>query len=156
MRKIQTLVDDYPRSLKVISLLNQGMCNVKFFLRVVPPDDLLEVKEMYTELVIQYDMNKVTLAQTELERFMVTGQPPDFYLDDPENINEVPGTFQADSNGLLHIVMDLTPYIISRTGDNWVGFEVPIALQAISNPAVILLWKVELVHTTEGVRTKQS
>lgn len=148
-------VEDYPRTIKVISLSDQFMCANRFFLRAVPPDDMLEVKEIYTEILIRFNSDVAAAAQKIL-KIGVSADAPDFILDQPSEVKYLDKEFTADANGLLHVGLDLTPYIVNPFGDNWIEIQLHDDLFGESDYGTILIWKVDLVHTTENVRSKRA
>lgn len=149
-----SLADDYPRSVKVISHINQFTCRNRYLLRVVPPEDMLEAKELYCEIVFQFD-GDVDPADRKISRIGVSSETPQFQDGDAQHFKYLDKEFVADSNGLLHINLDLTTLLVSKTGDNWVDVQFPAAFFSdLTGFGTFKLWKLDLVHTTEGVRSR--
>lgn len=144
--------DDYPRAIKIVTIADITSCNNRYFLRAIPPEDMLEAKEIYTEVVFKFDLS-VPLGNRRITRVGVAPELPIFIEDDVPGAKYMDKIFTADSSGLLTLSLDLTPYMVSNTGDNWIELLFDPTLESFGSFGSFKMWKVELVHTTEGVRS---
>lgn len=144
--------EDYPRSIKIVTIADVQSCGNRYFLRAVPPEDMLEAKEIYTELVFRFS-DSVAVGDRKIIKIGVASDAPGFFEDPPEEAKYIVRDFPAVGT-LLHVSLDLTPYLISKTGDNWIEVVFDETLAGFGSFGTFKLWKVELVHTTEGVRSK--
>lgn len=145
--------DEYPKSLKVITIAGQSPCNNRFFLRAYPPEDLLETKELYTRIVFRFEPS-IDSSLQKISKVGVASNYPLIQTDPADVANYIDKEFVADSTGLIDISLDLTALIVNPTGDNFVEVQFPDDFIFQQGYGRFLHWQVDLVHTTVGVRSK--
>jgi hypothetical protein len=148
-----TLKEDYPYAVKVVTVADYQACGNRYFLAVYPPEDMLECKEIYTRLHFRF-MGGVAPADQIIERVGVSSDYPDFILDDPVQVLYLDKQFTADANGHLELSLDLTPYIQDPAGANFIELQFAASLFSSGGWGIFDLWQVDMVYTTQGVRTK--
>ena len=134
-----------------------GLCNQFLYLRVVPPDDFLEWKDLHTEFSILFNAaSGLSASDLKLVSIGVVQELPGIMLS-PLDQAPVPGkripmnkTVPGFSTRLTHSI-DLTS-MIDPTGPNWVELSFPKAFYQVSGWGHLDFWKIDTLFTTEGIR----
>jgi hypothetical protein len=133
-------------------------CNKRLYLRIEPPEDFLEWKNLHMELAMSFRQYEgawpytIPTAAKVLESVRVVQELP-FPVTEL-----VPGkgiTLNRAASGLsgneLDVSIDLTQYL-DPTGINWVELTFPDYFIDMMSWGFISSWKLDALFTTEGIR----
>lgn len=155
-----TLQRVYPYNHKTISWqtgsslfpISYGLCNQKILLRMVPPNDFLEWKNMHMKALIKFnpasgisaaDLKVVTVGVVQALPFPVDQVIAGKRITVNKSVPDAATTLELD--------IDLTT-LISSTGPNWVEITMPPFFLNLSGWGAMLLWQLDADYTTKGIR----
>lgn len=134
------------------------VCNKSLFLRIIPPDDFLEWKNLHMQLSMSFRQysgaypNSIPLSAKILEKVRVVQVLP-FPVTSPSPgkqfvLNKAGTGFD---NNEINLDIDLTS-LIDPTGPNWVELVFPDYFIDKIAWGFIGIWKLDALYTTKGIR----
>lgn len=134
-----------------------GLCQQFLYLRVVPPDDFLEWKDLHSEISILFNAaSGVPVADLKLVSIGVVQELPTLLLQ-PSAVAPVPGRRIPVNKSVPNFATRLTHSIdlssmIDPTGPNWVELAFPESFFQVNGWGHMDFWKLDTLYTTKGIR----
>lgn len=163
---ISSKVREYPYNFKNVAYASAEdpnaavivwACNQKLFMRIIPPDDFLEWKNLHLSFSVTFrensagfphtippaDLRIVSVGVIQDLPFPITTIMPGRRIDLNKSVPNVstPLEFQVDLSGL-----------IDPTDINWVELVFPDYFIDLQSWGFITLFKLDALFTTEGIR----
>lgn len=150
----------YTYNFKTILARSYGFgCGNQALLELFPPEDLLEIKNIWTHFVLQFD-SAVPLELQVLPRIALT----DGFLNDTnlesDSVFYYDLNLAADANRIIDYQLDLSVGL-HPTLRNYPGVvlqfpEEPIGTNEFGHPisvnGIIEAWKIDILYTTQEIR----
>lgn len=153
----QTRNQEYTYQYKNVTITNQQFCGYGPNLQINLPDNVLAIKGLFIRVVAQFDPAE---SSKTISEFILNGVPA-FTFQYKGTTSTVPVNWQANASNILDARLDLQgqlsklhifpgaagnqPYIIMGMGLNG-------TTTYSSTTNQILLWKIDLTYTTQGIR----
>ncbi len=147
--KLQT----FPYSFKSVSASTVFACGNGLALVSHMPEELHQVKSLWTHIRLYFDRRESALAKTLDTIYVANSVNPGLgglAEGDGNDWRMLTIAKQADDDGLLDLKLDLTPYLYPN-GDNYLTFFLGAPLAGLYNNR-LLLWKIDTLYTTIGIR----
>lgn len=156
-----TLQRVYPYNFKTISYKSYmpqlhasiyNLCNQKLYLRMVPPDDFLEWKNLSMQLQLAFNPAKgIPAADLKLVSVGVVQELPFPIEAVPEGKRIVLNKSVPNTATKLVVDIDLTT-MIDPTGPNYVELVFPPSFLYLDQWGNMEIWKLDALYTTRGIR----
>lgn len=158
---------EYTYSFKSAAYANQSssgsdLCTEKVLFYLIPPQDAISIQYLRTHLIIEFDSG-VPAASRILESIGIADEFN--YIDEQvDYLRILPIGQAADANRRVELDINLTPLLnkdniaystelsILGNGYTFVYLKFPDALAANLSVGRIILWKVDALFTTKGIR----
>lgn len=164
----QNKLQPYPYSLKTIAADDaQTICLNRFFMYMIPPKEALTIERLYCHFVMTFDAG-VAAADRVLESIGIVDELRPFPATAEANYQRRQTiNMAADANRTVDLSIDLTHLLKhdnvayeenafdpgeTDTGYTAVEIKLPDSLSLTSNVGALVLWKIDGLFTTTGIR----
>jgi hypothetical protein len=164
----QNKLQPYKYSMKTVAAGElSSICRNRFMMYMIPPKDALSIERLFCHFVMTFDSG-IAAADRKIESIGIVDELHPFPITADANYQRRQTVnLQADANRRVDLSMDLThllnhnnvayeesvldPGAVS-TGYTAVEIKLPDSLVDTSNVGVLVLWKIDGLFTTTGIR----
>lgn len=157
---------EYTYSFKTAAYANQSsavdICTDKILFYLIPPQDAISIQYLRTHLIFEFE-SSVAAADRKLEKIGISDE---FEYNDAnvDYLRTLDINQSADGNRRVELDINLTPLLnkdniayatdlnILGNGYTFVWVKLPANLAANLSVGKIILWKVDALFTTKGIR----
>lgn len=164
----QNKLQPYKYTMKTVAAgSSAGICRNRFMMYMIPPKEALSIERLYCHFVMTFDAG-IAAADRKIESIGIIDELRPFPITKAANYQRRQTVnLQADANRRVDLSIDLThlldhdnvayeesvfdPGVVS-TGYTAVEIKLPDSLVDISNVGALVLWKIDGLFTTIGIR----
>lgn len=142
-------IQEFPYGFKTAAISNFIVCTHKYYFRLVPPQNLLEYKNMVAQIIFQFGVGTVVGDRKIVSVGVTSG---DFsYTTNPSRFKRITGNWAADVNRRVSITQDLTA-MLHPTQDNYLEIIFSDVFASAYDFGVWELLKLDMLYTSKGIR----
>ncbi len=155
----------YRYTLRSVAVAGRSMCNDKYYLYPVPPQDAITIEGLFVHLKILFDSG-VASGDRVIQSIGVASERPLSITDEPANLREQILNISADANRRIDLKIDLT-HLLNKDNvaftsllsadyeqDNmtFIYLRLSPSLRNALTVGTIELWKADSTYTTREIR----
>lgn len=144
---------------------NSYLCNSKFYVMPVPPEDAISIENLYLHLKVRFNTG-VAAGSRKIMKIGVANERPSFAEDIPSRLRTYDVNLSADANRYIDTTIDLSALLDHDAVGyksyfdfedpakkyTYVYFELPSELINTSNIGDLVICRMDALYTTLGIR----